>query len=67
MGFTDKVKNEAEDLVGKGKELIGEGTNDPQLEGEGKADQTEASAKKVGEDVKDAAGNVKDTAKDALD
>ncbi len=53
MGIADKAKNAAEDLAGKAKEAIGDAKGDDQLKAEGKADQTKASAKKTGEDVKD--------------
>lgn len=53
MGIADKAKNTAEDLAGKAKEAIGDAKGDDQMKAEGKADQTKASAKKAGEDVKD--------------
>ncbi len=53
MGIADKAKNAAEDLAGKAKEAVGDAKNDDQLKAEGKSDQTKASAKKTGEDIKD--------------
>lgn len=53
MGLADKAKNAAEDLAGKAKEAIGDAKGDDKLKAEGKADQTKASAKKTGENVKD--------------
>lgn len=53
MGLADKAKNAVEDLTGKAKEVIGDAKGDDQLKAEGKADQTKASAKKTGEDIKD--------------
>jgi uncharacterized protein YjbJ (UPF0337 family) len=53
MGLADKAKNAAENLGGKAKEATGKVTDNEQLEAEGKAQQTKADAKKVGEDVKD--------------
>ncbi|WP_213816957.1 CsbD family protein [Glaciihabitans sp. dw_435] len=53
MSAGDKIKNAAEDLTGKAKEAAGKVTNNEELQAEGQADQTKASAKKVGEDVKD--------------
>ena len=53
MSASDKIKNAAEELAGKAKETVGNVTNNDELVAEGKADQTKASAKKVGEDVKD--------------
>jgi len=53
MSAADKIKNAAEDLVGKGKEAVGNATNNDKLVAEGKADQTKSSAKQAGENVKD--------------
>ena len=53
MGIADKAKNAAEDLVGKAKEAVGDAKGDDSLKAEGQKDQTAASAKKTGEDVKD--------------
>ena len=53
MGLGDKIKNAAEDATGKVKEATGSVTNNESLEAEGKADQSAASAKKAGENVKD--------------
>ena len=53
MGTDDKVANAAQDLKGKAKEAAGKVTDNERLEAEGNADQTAASVKKVGEDVKD--------------
>lgn len=63
MGIFDKAKNSAEKVVGKGKEAVGDATDNHDLEAEGKADQTEASAKNAGEKVKDAGNDVKDAFK----
>lgn len=51
--FVDKAKNAAEDVVGKAKEVIGEVTDNKDLEAEGKKDQGSAGVKKVGENIKD--------------
>ena len=53
MSATDKLKNAAEDVTGKGKEAAGSATGDERLEAEGKTDQSAASAKQAGEKVKD--------------
>jgi uncharacterized protein YjbJ (UPF0337 family) len=47
-------------VKGEAKESLGKATDNEQLEGEGKADQAEASVKDSVEKLKDAAGNVKD-------
>lgn len=55
-----------DDLKGKAKETVGEATDDPQLEREGRLDQAGADVKqKVGE-AKDKAENLVDSAKDKL-
>jgi uncharacterized protein YjbJ (UPF0337 family) len=53
MSAGDKIKNAAQDLKGKANEAVGKATNDDSRVAEGKADQTAASAKKAGENVKD--------------
>jgi uncharacterized protein YjbJ (UPF0337 family) len=53
MGIVDKAKNAAEDAIGKAKEVVGDATNNKDLEAEGKKDQGSAGVKKVGENVKD--------------
>jgi uncharacterized protein YjbJ (UPF0337 family) len=60
MGLDDKLGNKGEDLGGKAKEATGKATGNHTLEGEGKDDQSKASAKQAGEHVKDAAKDVKD-------
>ncbi|TBN56636.1 CsbD family protein [Glaciihabitans arcticus] len=54
MGDGDKVQNTGEKLAGKAKEAFGDATDNEQLQAEGKADQTKASLKQAGENVKDA-------------
>jgi uncharacterized protein YjbJ (UPF0337 family) len=54
MGLDDKIKNAAQDLTGKGKEAVGDMTDNERLEAEGERDQAEANLKKAGENVKDA-------------
>lgn len=53
MGLGDKIKNAAEDAKGKVKEATGSATNNESLEADGKTDQSAASAKKAGENVRD--------------
>lgn len=53
MGTSDKAKNTAQDMKGKAKEAQGDLTNDEDKQAEGKKDQTAASAKQAGENVKD--------------
>jgi uncharacterized protein YjbJ (UPF0337 family) len=54
MGIGDKAKHTAEDLTGKSKEGVGDATGDESMKAEGKSDQSKASLKKAGENVKDA-------------
>ena len=53
MSAENKIKNAATDAKGKVEEGVGRATGDDQKVAQGKADQFEAGAKKVGEDVKD--------------
>ncbi|MET0975994.1 MAG: CsbD family protein [Leifsonia sp.] len=53
MGLDDKIKHGAEEAAGKVKEGVGKATDNERLEAEGKADQTKANVKQVGDDVKD--------------
>ena len=54
MSGTDKIKNAAEEHVGKGKEAVGDATGNRDLQREGQADQVSGSLKQAGEKVKDA-------------
>ena len=54
MSGIDKMKNKAEEVSGKGKEAVGDATDDRDLQAEGKADQTKGDLKQAGEKVKDA-------------
>jgi len=54
MSGVDKMKNKAEELGGKGKEAVGDATDNRDLEAEGKADKVSGSLKQAGEKVKDA-------------
>lgn len=53
MGISDKAHNAAEDMGGKAKEAVGDAKDDDSMKAEGKGDQSKASAKKAGENVKD--------------
>ena len=57
MSAIDKIKNAVQDLTGKAKEAAGKGTNNEELQAQGKGDQTKAAAKKAGENIKDAFKN----------
>lgn len=53
MSLGDKIKNKADELAGQAKEVVGKVTGNEELQAEGKADQTGAEIKQVGESVKD--------------
>lgn len=53
MSASDKIENAAQKLAGKAKEAVGNAKNDPDTAQEGRNDQTKASAKQAGENVKD--------------
>lgn len=53
MSGVDKMKNKAEELGGKGKEAVGEATDNRDLQAEGQADQVSGNLKQAGEKVKD--------------
>jgi uncharacterized protein YjbJ (UPF0337 family) len=54
MGIDEKADNKAEELKGKGKEAIGDATDDKDLQAKGRAQQAKGSLKQAGEKVKDA-------------
>jgi len=61
MGVFDKAKDKAEQLTGKAKEKVGQGTDNEELENAGKRDQLTGQAKETGHDLRDkAAGAVHD-------
>lgn len=53
MSGADKIRNAAEEAVGKGKEAVGDATDNERLQAEGKGDQAKANLKQAGEKVKD--------------
>lgn len=54
MGLDDKISNKVDDLAGQGKEQVGKASDNPDLEAEGKGDQSKANLKDAGEKIKDA-------------
>jgi uncharacterized protein YjbJ (UPF0337 family) len=60
MGLADKAKDKAEELAGKAKAAMGDATDNPDLEAEGRMQESKADVKQAGEDVKDAGDNVAD-------
>lgn len=59
MGIADKAKAKVQEAVGEAKESTGKATGNERLEGEGKVDKGESKGKQVGENLKDAAKNIK--------
>jgi uncharacterized protein YjbJ (UPF0337 family) len=60
MSVIDKIKNKLQMGKGRGKESAGRAADDPYLESEGRRDRVEGGAKQAGENVKDAAKNIRD-------
>ena len=54
MGTDDKIDNKADELKGKVKEVVGDATDDRDLQTEGQADQAKGNLKQAGEKIKDA-------------
>jgi uncharacterized protein YjbJ (UPF0337 family) len=54
MGMDDKMKHKAEGALGKGKETLGDASDDDELRAEGKKDQSKSDLKEAGDKVKDA-------------
>ena len=54
MGIDDKADNKAEELKGKAKKVIGDATDDKDLQAKGRAEEAKGSLKQAGEKVKDA-------------
>jgi uncharacterized protein YjbJ (UPF0337 family) len=60
MGFTDKAKDKAEELAGKAKAAAGDATDNPDLEAEGRMQESKADVKQAAENVKDSGDDVAD-------
>jgi uncharacterized protein YjbJ (UPF0337 family) len=65
MGLGDKAKDKAEELAGKAKATMGDATDNPDLEAEGRMQEAEADVKQAGEDVKDTGDDVADALRSA--
>jgi uncharacterized protein YjbJ (UPF0337 family) len=65
MGLADKAKDKAEELAGKAKAAMGDTTDNPDLEAEGRTQESKADAKQAGENVKDTGDNVADALRSA--
>jgi uncharacterized protein YjbJ (UPF0337 family) len=60
MGIGDKAKDKAEELAGKAKATMGDATDNPDLEAEGRMQEAKADVKQAGENVKDSGDDVAD-------
>jgi uncharacterized protein YjbJ (UPF0337 family) len=59
MGFMDKLRNKLKMGKGRAKEDVGRATDDPYLETKGQAERVDGATRQVGEQVKDAAKNIR--------
>lgn len=60
VGTGDKIENKADVIKGKVKETVGQASDDPALEAEGKGDQVAGHIKQAGEKIKDAVKDILD-------
>lgn len=67
MGIFDRFKHQAEELVGKAKEAVGNLTDDDKLKTEGQTDQASGQVKQGVDEVKDQAASAVQDVKDKLD
>ena len=67
MSMEDKVKHEAEEAKGRLKENVGDVTDNPELQAEGRAETLGAEAKQAGDKVKDAAQEAGEQVEDKVD
>jgi uncharacterized protein YjbJ (UPF0337 family) len=65
MGLADKAKDKAEELAGKAKAAMGDATDNPDLEAEGRTQEAKADVKQAGEDAKDTGDDVADALRSA--
>jgi uncharacterized protein YjbJ (UPF0337 family) len=64
MGFMDKMRNRFQMGKGRAKAKTGRATGDRSMEARGYAERADGGARQVGEQVKDAGKNVRDTFKE---
>jgi uncharacterized protein YjbJ (UPF0337 family) len=65
MGIGDKAKDKAEELAGKAKAAMGDATDNPDLEAEGRTQEAKADVKQASENAKDSGDNVADALRSA--
>jgi uncharacterized protein YjbJ (UPF0337 family) len=66
-GVKDKAEGAWDETKGKVKEAVGDATDDESMQGEGVADQVKGKGEQAWGNVKEAAEDVKEGAKKALD
>ncbi|WP_324278154.1 CsbD family protein [Blastococcus brunescens] len=54
MSGTDKLTNKIEEVSGKGKQAVGDATDDRDLQAEGKKEESKSNLKQGVENIKDA-------------
>jgi uncharacterized protein YjbJ (UPF0337 family) len=54
MSGTDKLTNKIEEMSGKGKQAVGDATDNRELQAEGHKEETKSNLKQAGENIKDA-------------
>ncbi len=54
MSGTDKLTNKIEEISGKGKQAVGDATDNRDLQAEGKKEEGKSNLKQAGEHIKDA-------------
>jgi uncharacterized protein YjbJ (UPF0337 family) len=67
MSMGDKIEHQAEEAKGRVKKNVGDATDDPEMEAEGRKETLAAEAKQAGDKVKDRAEDVGDRVKDAAE
>jgi len=65
MGLADKAKDKAEELAGKAKATMGDKTDNPDLETEGRMQEANADVNQAGENVRDSGDDVTDALRSA--
>jgi uncharacterized protein YjbJ (UPF0337 family) len=66
-GTGDKVKGKLDELKGKGKQKVGDVTDDESLQAEGKKDELKGKGKHAWGTVKNVGQDLKEEVKDATD
>lgn len=60
MSKADEARHKAEEIKGDMKEKLGDATDNERMQAEGAAEERSAKVKQVGDDLKDAAHDVRD-------